>query len=157
MSGTVCDAMTKGRSPRSMNANRCIVIARSKPTATPTTKPPIAIMSEYAAAVSTAWSTVVEDPRISGWKAPFTIVQMFGMVMSLVLNGNGTTLPTALTSSHMIIARRMPRRAHPAEAAPRFSRRPATRERTGRAETEGEATRRESLTDVSLLLPSREG
>ena len=43
MSGTVCEAMTKGSRPRSKKAKRCITMARRSPTATPIMKPPKAM------------------------------------------------------------------------------------------------------------------
>ena len=60
------------------------------------------------------------------------MVHTFGMVVSLVLNGKGTTLPTAFTSSHMITDSKIPSIAQPAEAAPRLSRRPALPDRAVR-------------------------
>ena len=54
---------------------------------TPMTKPPMAMSSEYRDAETTAWRTVVSEPRTSGCRAPAHIVQTCGIAESEVLNG----------------------------------------------------------------------
>ena len=85
---------------------------------TPMTKPPMAISSEYREAETTAWRTVVSEPRTSGCRAPAHIVQTCGIAESEVLNGSATIPPSHLTSSHMTMVSAMPASAQSTPIAP---------------------------------------
>ena len=56
----------EGQQPRSMNAKRCMSIASSRPTLDADEEAALAIRNEYQVAATTAWKTVVSDPRTSG-------------------------------------------------------------------------------------------
>ena len=118
ISGTVCEAMTNGRSPRSKKRKRCMTIARIKPTTTPIKNPPIAKRNEYEAAARTAWNTEVSEPLTSGRVNAENIDQILGIAWSEVLNGSSISVPRTFVSSHMSAISAIPASAHNREMPP---------------------------------------
>ena len=65
MSGTVCETINQGSSPRSTTRKRAIKMARPMPTTTPNNRPADASRNVYHAPSATACATVRDDPRCS--------------------------------------------------------------------------------------------
>ena len=63
----VWDAMTNGSSPRSMKANRCMMMASSRPMVTPIAKPPSAISSERIVAEKGVTDATTLDRYYHAW------------------------------------------------------------------------------------------